>query len=179
MSRPPGRPPMPKSDLIPTPGQKGLARASSAATAQAKETFLRALGACGCIKQAATAAGRSGRTVRQWRDLDPKFAEGWDEALETACDALEKEARRRAIQGVDEPIVSAGKVMRADDGTPLMVRRYSDRLLEVLLRAHRPEKFGAKPVAALGLESAGPVRVKFIIGDPGERPDWAPPAVDE
>src|SRR5262249_18049984 len=38
---------------------------------------------------------------------------------------------------VSEPVVSAGKLVRDDEGQPLFVQRYSDRLLAELLRARR------------------------------------------
>lgn len=63
------------------------------------------------------------------------FARAWDSALEVATDALEAEARRRAIQGVSEPV---GWYQGKPGGK---VRRYSDTLLIFLLKAHRPEKF--------------------------------------
>jgi hypothetical protein len=47
----------------------------------------------------------------------------------TGADALEAEAWRRAVDGVPEPLVSGGKVVRNDDGQPLAIRRYSDSLI--------------------------------------------------
>ena len=35
--------------------------------------------------------------------------------------------------GVPEPLVSAGKVVRDDDGQPIAIRRYSDALMIALL----------------------------------------------
>jgi len=39
-----------------------------------------------------------------------------------------------------EPLVSAGKLVRDDDGQPIAIRRYSDNLLLALLRARRPPR---------------------------------------
>jgi hypothetical protein len=39
---------------------------------------------------------------------------------------------------VPEPLVSAGKLVRDDDGQPIMVRRFSDNLLLALIKARRP-----------------------------------------
>jgi hypothetical protein len=41
---------------------------------------------------------------------------------------------------VQEPLVSAGKLVRDDDGQPITVRRYSDNVLLALLKAHRPPR---------------------------------------
>jgi len=69
---------------------------------------------------------------------DPAFAAAWEDAEEVAADRLEDEARRRAVEGVAEPLVSGGKLVRDDDGQPIMVRRYSDNLLLALIKARRP-----------------------------------------
>jgi hypothetical protein len=41
---------------------------------------------------------------------------------------------RRAVDGVPEPFISEGKVVRDDEGRPLSIQRYSDALLIELLR---------------------------------------------
>ncbi len=86
--------------------------------------------------------------------LVAEFHEAWDAALEIGNDYLEQEAQRRAVAGYEEPIVHKGIQAFVRDAVtgeleldvngrpiPLTVRRYSDRLLEVLLKARRPEKF--------------------------------------
>src|SRR5262249_4356684 len=78
--------------------------------------------------------------VYELRKADPAFAAAWEEAEEIAVDVLEAEARRRAVDGVPEPLVSAGKLVRDDDGQPIAIKRYSDHLLLALLRAHRPPR---------------------------------------
>jgi len=146
---------MPKADLVPTAGQKGLERARSAATAEAKVVFLKALSDGGSIAGAARACDRATRTVYDWRDRDQNFAEAWDEALQRAVAVLEQEAWRRAVQGVPEPLVSGGKIL----GT---VQRYSDPLLKTLLAAHRPEKY-AKPSSGISVQlpTNGPTHWTF------------------
>ena len=54
--------------------------------------------------------------------------------------------RRRVVDGVAEPLVSGGEVVRGDDGQPLAIRRYSDTLIPALLKARRPEKFKDRAV---------------------------------
>jgi hypothetical protein len=82
-------------------------------------------------------AGTSRTRVYEFRKADPTFASAWEEASESAVDRLEDEARRRAVDGVPEPLVSAGKLVRDGDGQPISVRRYSDNLLMALLKARR------------------------------------------
>jgi hypothetical protein len=78
--------------------------------------------------------------VYELRKTDPAFPAAWEEAVEVAADALEAEARRRAVVGIEEPLVSAGRIVRDDHGQPIGVRRYSDKLLLELLKKHRPPR---------------------------------------
>ena len=62
-------------------------------------------------------AGSSRTRVYELRKADPAFATAWDEAEEAAVDRLEDEARRRAVEGIPEPLVSAGKGSRRSRST--------------------------------------------------------------
>jgi hypothetical protein len=109
-------------------------------TKERQERFLQALANPGSVTAAITVAGTSRSRVYALRRADLAFAAAWEEAEEIATDRLEEEARRRAVEGVAEPLVSAGKLVRDDDGQPIAVRRYSDNLLLALLKAHRPPR---------------------------------------
>src|SRR6266404_8212532 len=91
--------------------------------------FLKTLAGTGNVTAAAAFAGTSRTRVYEFRKIDPAFAAAWDEAEEMAVDALEAEARRRGVEGVQEPLVSAGRIVRDDEGQPIAIRRYSDNLL--------------------------------------------------
>ena len=95
-------------------------------TAEKRGQFLQALADSGSVTTAVATAGTSRTRVYELRKTDAVFAAAWDEAEEIATDRLQDEARRRAIEGVAEPLVSAGKLVRGDDGQPIMVQRYSD-----------------------------------------------------
>jgi hypothetical protein len=102
-----------------------------------RERFLEALADTGSVTTAVAIAGTSRTRVYELRKADPAFASAWQDDEEIAADRLEDEARRRAVDGVPEPLVSAGKLVRDDNGQPIMVPRYSDTLLLALLRARR------------------------------------------
>ena len=102
--------------------------------------FLKALSETGSVTTAAEVAGTSRTRIYELRKADPAFATAWEEAEEIAADRLEDEARRRALKGVPEPLVSAGRLVRDDDGQPIMVQRYSDNLLLALIKARRPPR---------------------------------------
>ena len=103
-------------------------------TTNARAKFLEVLSETSSVTDAAQAIGMSRRGVYNVRERDPDLASAWDDAVEVAIDALEREARRRAYEGFDEPVFYKGVQV----GT---MRRYSDRMLELLLRAHRPDKY--------------------------------------
>ncbi|GBQ09762.1 hypothetical protein [Swaminathania salitolerans] len=106
-----------------------------------KALFLEHLRKTGNVSEAARAAGIDRKTAYNWRRQDEAFGDHWREALEEATDLLEAEARRRAIDGYDEPMLHAGRLICDPEGRPVMRKRYSDGLLRMLLRAHRPTRF--------------------------------------
>lgn len=128
-------------------------------TRQAREKFLNRLRRTGNVTAAARAVGLSRSRAYQIRQRDAAFSAAWDDAEQEAVDLLESEARRRAAEGVEQPLVSGGKLVRDDDGKVVTVRRYNDRLLEFLLKAHRPDKFKTESEGAgrNGKTSSGPM----------------------
>src|ERR1700760_3097839 len=93
-------------------------------TQSTREVFLRALAETGNVSASAEAAGIGRNALYQWRSDDLGFARAWDLALELGVDALEDEAKRRAMNG-------------------------SDTLLMFLLRGRRPEVYGQKSQIAV------------------------------
>jgi len=87
------------------------------------------------VTGAARAIKKSRQRVYQWRDEDPEFREAWKAALPEGIDTLQDEARRRAVDGVAEPIIIDGQVV----GQRI---KYSDTLLMFLLKALDRAKFG-------------------------------------
>lgn len=107
---------------------------TQAAIERRKQRFLEALAECGCIRDSLQAAGLPKATAYTMRAEDETFKAQWNVALEAGCDALEDEAVRRGMRGVDEPVYQGGKQV----GT---IRKYSDTLLMFILNGRRPEKF--------------------------------------
>lgn len=127
------------------------------------------------------AVGVGSATVYALRKEDADFAAAWDDALEDAYDYLEAEARRRAFEGVEEPVVYQGQLTpvweldddgkrkenddgqwvqaRNPDGSPkfLTVRKYSDGLAQFLLKGYRRRTFGEK--LELTGKDGGPVAI--------------------
>lgn len=118
--------------------------------------FLRELGKRANVSDAARMAKIGRSTVYQWREAEPEFAASWDEAVEQALGLLEAEAWRRAVDGVEEPIV--GRVGKDEDGIVTYVRKYSDSLMQTLLKAHRPEKYRERQE----VQHSGAVQIEYV-----------------
>lgn len=99
-----------------------------------KQIFLMELAQRGIVGPACKIAGISRSTAFYWRQDDPEFDRAWEDALEMARDLLEAEAYRRGMIGVPEPVFHQGEIVGE-------ITKYSDRLLELSLRANRPNKF--------------------------------------
>jgi len=84
-------------------------------TDRAREAFLRTLAESCNVSASCRVAGISRTAAYAWRRDEPEFAAAWDDAEGEAIDALEGVAYARAISGE------------------------SDRMLEILLKGHRPQ----------------------------------------
>ena len=103
-----------------------------------KNKFLNALAKYGSIKTAALEAGIDRTTHYTWMD-DEAYKKAYERARQIAADALEEEARRRAVEGY------IGK-----DG----VREYSDKLLIALLKANFPDRYKERMESKVELSGA-------------------------
>ena len=93
------------------------------ATKQEKQRrFLEAFAEHANVLLSARAAGISRQMVYKWLEHDEAFSFAYNQAKEDAKDILRAEIYRRAVEGWDEPLVSAGKLVGK-------VRKYSDTLL--------------------------------------------------
>lgn len=108
------------------------------------------------VSEAARAAGIGRQTAYDWREADESFAAAWIEAEQAAADALEREAWRRGVDGIDKPIVYQGKITDH-------CREYSDRMLELLLKAHRPEKFRERVTTEHTGPDGGPIKAAVVV----------------
>ena len=97
-------------------------------------TFLDALRDGETVVDAALKAGVNRDAFYRRRKADTEFASAWDDAYERGTDKLEREAQRRAVEGVPDFKVGPG-------GQLVEMTRYSDTLLIFLLKARRPWKF--------------------------------------
>src|SRR5688500_16617685 len=92
-----------KTQLEPsqTPSQQKKARQAA---------FVKAFADCGVIGKAASSAGISRRLVYEWIDTDSEFAQLFASVKEDYIEKLEQEADRRAVEGVDHPVIYEGEI---------------------------------------------------------------------
>lgn len=91
------------------------------------------------VSAAARAAGIARSAAYAWKADDDDFAAEWDDAIEESVDGLESEAWKRALDT-------------------------SDRMMEILLKAHRPEKYVERRLLGSDPENPLPsaVNVNFV-----------------
>lgn len=103
-----------------------------------KTRFCRILAMTGSKLKACQAVGISFPTFSKYYKLDTEFASLVDEAVMEATEVAEDELWRRGVEGIDV-VVGYTK-----DGQPIIERKYSDRLLTMIVKAGKPEKYSDK-----------------------------------
>lgn len=96
--------------------------------------FLEQLSKLSNVTAACDAAGIARTAAYKWKAEDPEFAEAWEAALELGVQGMEDEAKRRAFDGYEEPVYQGGMQVGS-------VRKYSDSLAAMMLKAHAPDKY--------------------------------------
>lgn len=157
-------------------------------TARNKKRFLAVQRHCLSINAACEKSGIPAITVWEWRKKDEPFAQAVLDALAEAADSLEEEARRRAVEGWQEPVIHQGQLqfrhdpltgkLELDDNfepIPLTVTKKSDRLLEVMLSAkkndYKRKGFTFSTGSGEGGQSVpSKITVEFIGSDGDGRP---------
>lgn len=127
----------------------------SAETNAKQNAFLKAYSRHGTVTHAARDAGVHVSYHYNWLDVDPEYPAKFKLAHQEAVEALEREARRRAIEGVDEP---SGWYKGEPGG---FVKKYSDTLLIFLLKGALPDKY--KDRHEHTGKNGGPIEVQSTV----------------
>lgn len=142
-----------------------------------KAVFLRAFAVRGVMRDGCKAAGVTYNLVHTyWRKNDPWFEKMLLEATFETKDLLEAEAYRRAVEGVDEPVIYQGMITTVFDPLTgldkvLTVKRYSDTLLQMLLKASDREKYSDQ--SKLQVDHGGVVGVLVVPGVAPDLKNWS------
>ncbi len=119
-----------------------------------QDTFLKEFKICATVTHAAKLANIGRQTHYDWLRKDEEYQAAFAEAEVAATDALVAEARRRAIQGVEEPIFYKGELVQT-------IRKYSDTLLIFLMKGALPEVYRER------YEISGGDKAIRVKSDPG------------
>lgn len=122
---------------------------------QQQEAFFRAYEKHGTITHSAREAGIDPSYHYKWLESDKTYPDRFKAAHRCAIDHLEREARRRAIEGVEEP---TGWYKGEPGG---FVKRYSDTLLIFLLKGALPDKY--KDRHEHTGKNGGPIEVQSTV----------------
>lgn len=103
--------------------------------------FFHHLGRTGSVTVAANRAQLRRTTLYQMRQEDDAFAERWARALDLGVERLQDNAMNRAMNGTEKPVWRNGQKIGS-------VQQFDNRLLQFLLKAHRPDLYGDRGHAA-------------------------------
>ena len=112
-------------------------------TERRKRSFLKAFRRSTSTRSAAEKAGIGPTTVYEWRRKDPEFAKAFAALKEQTIELMADDVLDRAWKGVDDVIVQGGKVVKDDDGNPIMRTTYDNNLAWRMLCVHSPLFRGA------------------------------------
>jgi hypothetical protein len=138
-----------KSDAAKATSAPPNARGKNFHTPVWKAKFIETLKKVGAVLPSAELVGVDKSTVYRARASDPEFAQAWDEALERSVEDVEAVLHHWALRGVARPVYYQGAVV----GQETVVQ---PRLIELYLKAHKPEKYRENYAVAKALVDAMP-----------------------
>lgn len=104
-------------------------RSNYGLTPEVANRFLNLLAENGNVTMSAKMVGMNRRSIYKFAERSPGFRKAMREAQAEAKELLIGEARRRAVQGVQEDVYYQGQPCG-------QVKKYSDALLALLIRGH-------------------------------------------
>jgi hypothetical protein len=114
-------------------------QSDSPTRASRKLAFLEAFAITGNISKAAEVAGIHRQSHYDWLsdgEGGPAYKKAFDQAEEEFADRVRDMVRRRAIDGVPEPIVWQGTIIKDNETQEVVtILKRSDRILELLAKA--------------------------------------------
>jgi len=130
-----------------------------------KVQFLEEFVRSGLMYEAAEKVGVTGATIMSHAKEDEAFGAAYEEAKQLCIDTtLVKEARRRALEGTDKPLIGG----RNKDEIIAYEKIYDSRLHELLLKASRPEEYRENAKAGINITGG----VLALSAQPMQSSDW-------
>lgn len=117
-----------------------------------KVKFLDALAQTGIIARACAAAKIAHLVFYYNYQSDPEFRRMVEDAMALGAIAIEDEAKKRALEGIEEDVYFKYDKIG-------VIRKYSDFLIAFLLKGHFPHKYGNAVSADVGTDALGQPRI--------------------
>ena len=121
-----------------------------------QRAFLAAYAEIGNVTRTAAIAGISREAHYDWKAEDEDYARAFERARLRAVDTFEDEARRRAVDGYDQPQFYPGEPCG-------QVRKYSDTLLALLLKGAKPRVYRENVSAEISGPEGKPLAVEVDL----------------
>jgi hypothetical protein len=111
-----------------------------ARTLARQKSFLAAYQELASVTEAAIRAKIRRKTHYEWLAEDPTYRPRFEQVQEEATQALEDEAVRRAVAGIERKLFHQGRLIRSN-GKVQTETEFSDMLLLALLKKFAPDKY--------------------------------------
>lgn len=146
--------------------------------------FLTAYAVCGVISEACRKADVPRHSHYDWLADDETYRPRFEAAHAEACESIETEIRRRAIEGIEEPVIYQGQLcfepvrdkkgvpVRDDNGyiklsdRPLTVKKKSDVLLIFQAKAMMPDRYRDNSKVEMVGSGGGPINLSVAFVKP-------------
>ena len=130
-----------------------------------KAAFLAAYAECGIVSKACKLAEVGRATHYVWINEDDEYKTAFEEAHRIAIEAMECEARRRAMEGWLEPVFYQGEECG-------YVRKFSDTLLIFMMKGAMPEKYRERFEHSGTIEQTGKIEHEHSLRELQRHPDY-------
>ena len=129
-----------------------------------KRAYLMAFSEMGSVCRSAKAAGITRVTAWNWEQVEGPEGDAYRKALAVArrlaSEALETEARRRAVEGLRRLRFDKGvPIIDPETGEPYIEHEYSDLLLIFLMKGAMPEKYRERASIEHSGPGGGPIEI--------------------
>ena len=125
-------------------------------TPKKRRDFIAELAKGNTVAHSAEVVAGTRERFYQLKREDDGFAAAWAEAEAAGTEVLEQEAKRRAVEGWEEPVYQGGVLVG-------FVRKHSDTLLIFLLKGRRPDTYRDNQAITLRWDKDAPMH--FLIED--------------
>ncbi|WP_018949508.1 helix-turn-helix domain-containing protein [Thioalkalivibrio sp. ALMg11] len=136
-------------------------RVSGKLTPEKKQKVVELLSQTGNLSACAAEVGLSRDTIYRAMQRDEEFATRIAQARDKASYEVEREIRRRGLEGISRPVYYQGEIIGEQ-------KEYSDKLLLAMAKANMPERYSDKQYQVIDhsikVENSAKVKLANLLG---------------